>query len=159
MKVGHRNIKPCCKLPCYSRILNYRTCKIIFSSQIFHTYNPYWVLYDYYYGSIFSPVHLFWTVRFIILSISFQTVSINQKQKHEICYCLWGCEVPHNLKENDIHYSVMIPKSVSPGYHFNKNTLLQKVIFVFLPTGLVLLNELFSNRMQRCINSSLMTGA
>ena len=36
---------------------------------------------------------------------------------------MWGCEVPHNLKENDFHYSVMILKSVSPGYHFNKNAL------------------------------------
>ena len=42
---------------------------------------------------------------------------------------MWGCEVPHNLKENDIHYSVMILKSVSPGYHFNKNTLLRKSYF------------------------------
>ena len=33
------------------------------------------------------------------------------------------------MKESDIHYSVMILKSVSLGYHFNKNTLLHKSYF------------------------------
>ena len=33
------------------------------------------------------------------------------------------------MKESDIHYSVMILKSVSLGYHFNKNALLHKSYF------------------------------
>ena len=30
MKAAHRNTKPCCKSPYYSRVLNNRTCTIIF---------------------------------------------------------------------------------------------------------------------------------
>ena len=159
MKVGHRNIKPCCKLPCYSRILNYRTCKIIF----FQPNIPY-------VQSLLGTVQLLLWIK--LLSCTFiLNGTINHfehffsncfnKPKTKTCNLLlfvrlWGSAQSegkwHSLFSDDSEIR-------SPGYHFNKNTLLQKVIFVFLPTGLVLLNELFSNRMQRCIYSSLMTDA
>ena len=127
MKAAHRNIKPCCKLPYYSRLLNNCTCTII----LFQPNFPYE-------RSLLGTIRLLlWTIflcRTFILNWTinhFEHVFSNcfNKKKHSICYHLRCCEVPHNLKENDIRYSVIILKSVSPGYHFNKNALRCKSSF------------------------------
>ena len=64
------------------------------------------------------------------------------------------------MNENDIHSSVMILKSVGPGYHFNKNTLLRKSYFsVFAYWTSTIKWPSSSNRVERCINSSVITSA
>ena len=75
---------------------------------------------------------------------------------------MWGCDVPHYLKENNIHYSVMILKSVSPGYHFNKNALSYRSyisVFAYWTSTSKWASSFSSNRVERCINSSLITSA
>ena len=84
----------------------------------------------------------------------------NKKKNTLNFYDLWSCEVPHNLKESDIHYSVMILKSVSPGYHFNQNTLLRKsyfIVFAYWTSTIKWASS--SNCVERCINSSVITSA
>ena len=75
---------------------------------------------------------------------------LNNNNKKNIKFLII-CEVPHNLKENDIHYLVMILKSVSRGYHFNIGTL----PFPYWTSTIKCASS--SNRVKRCINWSLIT--
>ena len=154
MKVAYRNIKPCCKLSYYSRVLNNRT--IIFFQPNF----PYVM-------SLLGTVRLLLRTNFLsctfILNCTinhlehFFSNCLNKKKKK---HYLWGREVRHNLNENDIHSSVMILKSVSSGYNFNNNTLLRKSYFsVFAYWTSTIKWASSSNRVERCINSSVITSA
>ena len=119
MKAALRNIKLYSKSPHYIRVLNNRACTIIFFQSSFP-----------YVRSLLGTVPLLLWTNFLsctfILNCAinqfehFLSNCFNKKKQKKTLNLLLFCEVSHNLKENDNHYSIMILKSVSPGYHLNK---------------------------------------
>ena len=158
-KAAHRNTEPCRKLPYYSRVLNNCTCAIVF----FQLNVPY-------VRSLLGTERLLLWTNF--LSCTFILNSMINHSEHFFSNCsnkrktktlnlllfvrLWGST---QFEGNDIHYSVMILKSVSPGYHFNKNTLLHKSYFSVFAYWTSSIKWASSNRVEHCINSSQITSA
>ena len=113
MKAAHRNIKPCCKLPYYSRVLDNCICTIIFSLPI-----------STYLQSLLSTVRLLlWITNFLSCAFIFNctinhfehffsTISINTKTEtlNVLLFVrLWGSKQfegkCHSLLSNDSEIS------------------------------------------------------
>ena len=161
MKAAHRNIKPCCKLSYYSRVLNNGTCTIIFFQPNFP-----------YVRSLLGTVWLLLWAN--CLSCTFILNCTINRFKHFFSNCL-NTKKNKNIKfviisevvrfhtiwrKMTFTISVMILKSESPGYHFTENTLLHKSYFSVFAywTGTIKWAS-SSNRVELCINLSLITSA
>ena len=142
MKAAHRNIKPCCKLSYYSRVLNNRTCTIIFFQPNFP-----------YVRSLLGTVRLLlWTnflsCTFILnctinhLEHFFSNCFNKKKQKTKfviICevvrfHTIWR-KMTFTIQQWFWNQWVLATISM-------KIQSSRKAILVFFPAGLVLLNEL-----------------
>ena len=142
MKAAHRNIKSCCKLPYYSRVLNNRTCKIIFLQPNFP-----------YVRSLLATVRLLllwtnflsWTFILNCTINHFEHFFSNCFNKRKHIKFVIICEVVrfHTIWRKMTFtiqlwfWNQLVLATISIKIHSST-----KVVLVFLLIGLVLLNEL-----------------